>query len=34
MTYFPPALVEAFPPIWQDPFAPKSRGVSKPYGYR
>lgn len=26
-TYFPPALVEAFPPIWQDPFAPKSNGT-------
>ena len=32
MTYFPPAFVEAFPPIWQEPLAPKSKGVSNPYG--
>lgn len=26
-TYFPPAFVDALPPIWQEPFAPKSSGI-------
>ena len=26
-----PALVETFPPIWQLPFAPRSRGIVKPW---
>lgn len=30
----PPALVERFPAIWQDPFAPRSRGIMYPFGAR
>lgn len=28
--YIPPAFVEAFPPSWQEPLAPKSRGTWQP----
>ena len=31
ITYFPPALVEAFPPTWHEPLAPRSRGISNPF---
>ena len=34
MTYFPPALVDAFPPTWQEPLAPRSRGISNPFSSR
>lgn len=29
--YIPPALVEAFPPNWHDPFDPRSKGTWQPY---
>jgi hypothetical protein len=28
--YIPPALVEALPPSWHEPFAPKSKGTWHP----
>lgn len=27
----PPAFVATFPPIWQDPFDPKSKGTMNPF---
>lgn len=30
----PPAFVEMFPAMWQDPFAPRSRGIMYPLGWR
>ena len=30
----PPAFVDTFPPIWQLPFAPRSRGIISPWSAR